>query len=281
MNIVTDDDCLNISPVSPLLQTNIIYFDDCFKIMKTFPDEVIDMIYVDPPFGTGNKQKLSSKKKGTIQSVYSYEDSFNSYIDDFMLPYLLECKRLLKSTGTLYLHLDQRYSHYAKVLLDNLLGRDCFINHIVWSYNYGGRGKTQFPKKHDDILVYSKVAGKHKFNWEDVDRIPYKAPGLQKDPVRRARGQVPTDVWEMTIVPTQSKSRTGYPSQKPIKLVQRAITASTDPDDIVLDFCCGSGTTIEAAHKLRRRWIGIDNNQQAIDVMKKRLSSANINATYV
>jgi len=256
-----------------------VYASDCITKLRELADESIDMIYVDPPFGTGKQQKLSSKKNNVVVSRMSYEDKFADYLRDFLTPCLEESKRILKSTGTLYMHLDHRYSHYAKVIMDGVFGKECFVNHIVWSYNYGGRGKSSFPKKHDDILVYSKVSGAHKFRWDQIDKVPYKAPDLQKDPVRAAMGQVPTDVWEMTIVPTNSKEKTGYPTQKPLKLIERAIRASTDPGDVVLDFCCGSGSTLVAAEKLGRKWVGIEKSQQALDVIEKRLQKLSISYT--
>lgn len=253
------------------LPINCVIQGDALLEMPKLMSESVDMIYVDPPFGTGKRQTLASKRAGTTVSKMSYEDKFADYIEDFLHPILNESKRLLKSTGTLYLHLDRRYSHYAKVVLDGVFGKENFINHIVWSYNYGGRGKNCFPRKHDDILVYSKVPGCHKFRWDAIDKIPYKAPDLQKDPIRAAMGQVPTDVWEMTIVPTNSKEKTGYPTQKPLKLIERAIRASTDPGDVVLDFCCGSGSTLVAAHRTGRGWVGIEKSDQAITVIEKRL----------
>lgn len=253
-----------------IIPTNTLIFGDCFDVSKKWNSETFDMIYVDPPFGTGKIQKLESKIKNSKKSSFFYNDKFENYIDDFLLSLILESYRLLKSDGTLYLHLDQRYSHYAKIILDDIFGKDCFINHIIWSYNYGGRGKKCFPKKHDDILVYVKNKSDYQFNWDNIDKIPYKAPKLQKSIERALLGQVPTDVWEMTIVPTQSKERNGYPTQKPIKLLERILKASTNEDDLILDFCCGSGTTLEAAQNLNRKWIGIDKNPEAIKVIKNR-----------
>lgn len=284
----------NDSKTIPQLDT--VYFGNCFDVLKTFPDKFVDLVYVDPPFGTGIVQRLKSVKSfpggnssgfggkkytNTVKSDFSYTDIHKDYVQDFLLPMMMEAKRILKDTGTFYLHLDRRYVHYAKVMMDLVFGEDCFINHIIWSYNYGGRGKKCFPQKHDDILSYARVSDHHKFNWNEIDKIPYKAPSLQKDPIRAAEGQVPTDVWEMTIVPTNAKARTGYPTQKPRAISERIIRASSDPGDIVIDFCCGSGTTLEASHILGRKWIGIDSNPTAIEVMKKRFSQNGIRASFI
>lgn len=275
--------------------SNTVYFGDCLDKIKKFPDEFFDLVYVDPPFGTNMVQRLRSVKSvvggnshgfggkkyhNTLETDMSYVDIHNDYVQDFLFPLMLEAKRILKRTGTFYLHLDRRYVHYAKIMMDSIFGKENFLNHIIWSYNYGGRGKDRFPQKHDDILSYSKEEGSHVFNWDQIDKIPYKAPSLQKDPVRAAAGQVPTDVWEMTIVPTNSKARTGYPTQKPRAIAERIIRASSNPGDLVLDFCCGSGTTLEAAHLLNRKWIGIDNNPTAFAVMKERFAKQGISVSF-
>ncbi len=273
-----------------------VYRKDCLDYLVNVPNESIDLIYVDPPFGTNSTQRLRSVKSvrggktagfggksyiNFVQSDLSYADTHDDYLNKFLKPAMIECHRILKTTGTLYLHLDWRFVHYAKVMLDSIFEKNNFLNHIIWSYNYGGRGRSTFPKKHDDILSYAKLKGAHKFNWNDIDKIPYKAPSLQKDPARAAQGQVPTDVWEMTIVPTNSHARTGWPSQKPRAIAERIIRASSDPGDIVLDFCCGSGTTLEAAHLLGRKWIGVDNSHDAIVVMKTRFQNNGILANFV
>lgn len=270
-----------------------VYFGDCLNVLKNIEDESIQLVYVDVPFGTGDIQRLQSKEsvstgsgsagfcgvrhEHAVVSDFSYSDIFDDYINDFIVPVMQETKRILKKTGTLYLHCDWRYVHYIKVYLDKLFGMECFLSHVIWSFNYGGRGKRKWPAKHNDILVYTKEEDMHVFNWDQIDKIPYKAPGLQKDAARAAAGQVPTDVWEMTIVPTNSKERTGYPTQKPLKLVERIIRASSNEGDIVLDFCMGSATTGVAAHRLNRNFIGIDKNPEAIEVAKKRFAENFVN----
>jgi site-specific DNA-methyltransferase (adenine-specific) len=183
----------------------------------------------------------------------------------------------------MYLHLDWRWVHYAKVECDKIFGYDNFLNHIVWSYNFGGRGKDRWPTKHDDILVYTKEIGRHTFNWKDADRIPYAAPALQyvgrtkeEAEKRIAEGQVPTDVWEMSIVGTASKERLGYPNQKPVKLIKRAIVASSNVDDVILDPFAGCGTTAAAALECGRQFIVGDKKREAFDVMKKRFDVSKV-----
>jgi len=264
----------------------IVLFADNIEILKEIPDNSINLIYVDPPFNTGKKQtkntikaEISKNEQGRVgfknkrykteilDTKYFY-DKFDDYIS-FIEPRLIEAYRILSESGSLYLHLDYREVHYCKVLLDQIFGRDNFMNEIIWAYDYGGRPKNRWPAKHDNILFYVKTKGKHIFNFEEIERIPYMAPKLVGDE-KAALGKIPTDVWWHTIVPTNSKEKTGYPTQKPLNIIKRIIQASSNPGDIVLDFFAGSGTTGMAAIELQRKFILIDNNPQAIDIMKKR-----------
>jgi len=244
-------------------------------VLRQLPDGAVDLIYIDPPFGTEAEQVMARKKGDETVSTMSYSDRHDDYLA-FLKPHLSEAKRLLKETGTLYLHLDYRWVHYAKVMCDDVFGRANFLNEVIWAYDFGGRGKRCWPKKHDNILVYSREPSNHVFNWDDIDRIPYMAPGLQKDEARAEEGKVPTDVWWMSIVGTSAKERTGYPNQKPVKLVERAVLASSPPGGLVIDFFAGSGTTGEAARKHGRKFILIDSNPQAIEVMKARLTGDDV-----
>lgn len=159
-------------------------------------------------------------------------------------------------------------------MLDEIFGRECFLNEIIWAYDYGGRPKNRWPPKHDNILFYAKEPGKHIFNVDGIERIPYMAPSLVGDE-KAALGKLPTDVWWHTIVPTNSREKTGYPTQKPLGILRRIIQASSRPNDIVLDFFAGSGTTGVAALELGRRFILVDNNPEAIQVMLKRFEGVN------
>lgn len=261
---------------------------DNLAVLQSIPDESIQLIYVDPPFNTGRVQTRGSSTttrtetgnrigfKGqryeiVKETVLSYDDEFKDYWS-FLEPRLEEAWRILDETGTLYLHLDYRESHYAKVLLDALFGRECFLNEIIWAYDYGGKAKSRWPSKHDTILVYVKNPDKYYFNNETVDREPYMAPGLVT-PEKVAKGKLPTDVWWHTIVSPTGKEKTGYPTQKPLGILRRIIQASSKEGDTVLDFFAGSGTTGHAASSLNRNFILIDQNPEAIQVMKERFSS--------
>jgi site-specific DNA-methyltransferase (adenine-specific) len=201
--------------------------------------------------------------------MLSYDDQFANYWE-FLEPRLEEAFRILNQTGTLYLHLDYREAHYAKVLLDALFGPDCFLNEIIWAYDYGGKSKSRWPSKHDTILVYVKDPTKYFFDSESVDREPYMAPGLVT-PEKVEKGKLPTDVWWHTIVSPTGKEKTGYPTQKPIGILRRIIQASSKEGDVVLDFFAGSGTTGFVANELGRRFILVDQNPESIEVIKNRL----------
>ncbi len=261
---------------------------DNLTVLKSIPDESVQLIYVDPPFNTGRVQSRGSSKttrtetgnrigfKGqryeiVKETVLSYDDEFKDYWS-FLEPRLEQAWRLLNETGTLYLHLDYRESHYAKVLLDALFGRECFLNEIIWAYDYGGKAKSRWPSKHDTILVYVKNPDKYYFNNESVDREPYMAPGLVT-PEKVAKGKLPTDVWWHTIVSPTGKEKTGYPTQKPLGILRRVIQASSKEGDLVLDFFAGSGTTGAAAAELGRNFILVDQNPESIAVIKERFKS--------
>lgn len=255
---------------------NIIHYNQALDVLSSIAENSIDMIYVDPPFGTGKVQCLARKKGDSTAEPIRYEDPNRDYMA-WLKPHLLEFRRVLKQTGTLYLHLDHHWVHRVKVMLDDeVFGEECFLNEIIWAYDFGGRGKRCWPKKHDSVLVYVKEKDKHVFNWNDIERIPYMAPGLQKDKDRAEAGKVPTDTWWMSIVGTQAKERNGYPTQKPVKLVERAILASCPPDGIVLDVFAGSGTTGAAALAHGRSFILADMSPWAIEVMQERFKNVDV-----
>jgi site-specific DNA-methyltransferase (adenine-specific) len=170
-------------------------------------------------------------------------------------------------------HLDPRESHYVKVMLDRLFGRASFVNEIVWTYDYGARTRSRWPAKHDTILWYARDPAHYTFEYDAIDRIPYAAPGLV-GPEKAARGKTPTDVWWQTIVPTNSRERTGYATQKPLAILTRIVAVHSHPGDLVLDFFAGSGTTGEAAARLGRRFLMVDSSPEAVRVMRKRLAFA-------
>jgi site-specific DNA-methyltransferase (adenine-specific) len=267
---------------------------DNLAVTATLPDESVRLIYLDPPFNTGRPQTLQSitttrsvgddetrgdrsgfkgRRYDTVKGALTrYDDRFDDYWA-FLEPRLAEAWRLLDDRGTLYLHLDYREAHYAKVALDALFGRDNFLNELIWAYDYGAKSTRRWPAKHDTILVYVKDPARYHFDSAAVDREPYMAPGLVT-PEKAARGKLPTDVWWHTIVSTNGAERTGYPTQKPEGILRRIVQASTEPGDLVLDFFAGSGTTGAAAATLGRRFLLVDESPDAVAAMRKRLSTA-------
>ena len=267
---------------------NKIYFGDNLPILKDLKSEFVDLIYIDPPFNTGKIQSRTQLKTtrtpngdrvGFMGQRYEtiklgekgYKDYFNDYLA-FLEPRLIEAYRVLKPNGSLFFHIDYREVHYCKVLLDQIFSRENFLNEIIWAYDYGGRTKKKWPPKHDTILWYAKDPKHYTFNYEVIERIPYMAPDLVGEEKAR-RGKLPTDTWWHTIVPTNSKEKTGYPTQKPLGVLRRIIQASSNTGDIVLDFFAGSGTTGAACLEFGRKFILVDNNPQSIQVMKERFKS--------
>jgi len=264
-----------------------IVLSDNLAVLAALPDESIDLVYVDPPFNTGRRQTLrrlrtvadptggdrtgfAGRRYRTIRlGSTSYLDVHDDYLD-MLEPRLTEIRRVLRPTGSLYLHLDAREVHYAKVLGDAIFGRECFLNEVIWAYDYGARTTRRWPAKHDDILVYVKDADRYWFDAEAVERIPYMAPGLV-GPEKAARGKLPTDTWWQTIVPPGGAERTGYPNQKPVAVLRRVVSASCPPGGIVADFFAGSGTAGAAALELGRRFLLVDSNPEAVAVMARRL----------
>lgn len=273
---------------------NKIVFGDNLTFLQNQSSESIDLIYIDPPFNTGHVQGRTQIKtvqddngdrvgfggrsyKTVSLGNRAYRDNFDDFLG-FLEPRLVEAYRVLKPNGSLYFHIDYREVHYCKILLDGIFGRECFLNEIIWAYDYGGRSKKKWPAKHDNILYYAKNPQNYIFNYEDVERIPYMAPGLVGEE-KAARGKFPTDTWWHTIVATNGKEKTGYPTQKPLGIIRRIIQASSNPGDRVLDFFAGSGTVGEVCLELGRLFTLVDNNPQAMEVMKKRFADADVEWT--
>jgi site-specific DNA-methyltransferase (adenine-specific) len=273
---------------------NMVIHADNMDVLPQLPEAQFRLIYLDPPFNTGRtqaRQSITTRRSLTPQSgsrvgfkgqsydiikgtLTSYDDTFADYWA-FLEPRLEQAWRLLSDDGTLYLHLDFREVHYAKVLLDALFGRESFLNEIIWAYDYGARTTRKWPAKHDTILVYIKDPHNYTFNAEAVDREPYMAPGLVTAE-KAARGKLPTDVWWHTIVSPTGREKTGYATQKPEGILRRIIAASSNEGDWVLDFFAGSGTTGAVAASLGRRYLLIDQNPDAITVMRSRLGDNGI-----
>ncbi|HKG01972.1 MAG TPA: DNA methyltransferase [Conexibacter sp.] len=267
-----------------------IHHADNMHVLPQLPAETFQLVYIDPPFNTGETQSRRTlamvsdvdggdrtgfkgvRYRTRLLAESRYRDTFEDYLA-FLEPRLREARRLLHASGTLYFHIDYREAHYCKLLLDELFGREQFLNELIWAYDYGARTRRRWPAKHDTILVYVKDAGAYFFDSAAVDREPYMAPGLVT-PEKVARGKLPTDVWWHTIVPTNGREKTGYPTQKPEGIVRRMVQASTREGDWCLDFFAGSGTLGAVAAQLGRRYLLIDESADAVAVMRRRLPAA-------
>ena len=266
---------------------NRVLLADNLAVLPTLADGSIDLIYIDPPFNTGKAQRrltLRTVRDGVGDRTgfqgqryrteelgrSAYADEFDDYLA-FLEPRLREAYRVLASSGSLYFHIDYREAHYCKVLLDGIFGRECFLNEVIWAYDYGARTTKRWPPKHDTILVYVKDGAGYYFDTAEVERIAYMAPGLV-GPEKAARGKLPTDTWWHTIVPTNGKEKTGYPTQKPLGILRRIVAASSPPGGLVLDFFAGSGTTGAACLELGRRFVLVDDNPAAVEVMRRRFA---------
>jgi site-specific DNA-methyltransferase (adenine-specific) len=277
---------VSASPDVPAIDQ--ILLGDSLELLPGLADGAFQLIYIDPPFNTGKTQVRDTLRtvraedgervgfqgrrfRSALLARSSYSDSFDDYLA-FLAPRLEHARRVLAEEGTLYFHIDYRESHHCKLMLDEIFGRECFLNEIIWAYDYGARTKRRWPAKHDTILVYVKDPGAYLFHAEAVDREPYMAPGLVTAE-KAARGKLPTDVWWHTIVPTAGREKTGYPTQKPEGIIRRMVQASTRPGDWCLDFFAGSGTLGAVAVQLRRRYVLIDSNPEAVAVMRARLGA--------
>jgi site-specific DNA-methyltransferase (adenine-specific) len=266
-----------------------VHFGDNLEVISGFPGASVDLIYIDPPFNTGRVQARTQIR--TIRDeqggdrigfkghryrtarigTKAFADSFTDYIE-FLEPRLEQAYRLLCPNGSFFLHVDYREVHYCKVVLDAIFGRDSFMNEIIWAYDYGGRAKRRWSAKHDNILWYAKNPENYTYRYDDIDRIPYMAPGLV-GPKKAARGKTPTDTWWHTIVSPTGKEKTGYPTQKPLGIINRIVRVHSNPGDVLLDFFAGSGTLGESAARHGRSATLVDNNPEAIRVMRGRLAA--------
>lgn len=275
-----------------MTKRNKIILGDNARALPTLPDGFARLLYIDPPFNTGRSQKRDrmkvralddtseaqasrtgfAGKRYAVEKIASsaYSDSFDDF-EAFLIPRIELALRCLTPDASLFVHLDAREVHYVKVALDRLLGRERFMNEIIWAYDYGARSKTRWPNKHDTILWYALDPDRYVFNFDAMDRIPYLAPELVT-PEKAARGKTPTDVWWHTIVPTVGKEKTGYPTQKPLGILNRIIKVHSEAGDTVLDFFAGSGTTGEAAALHDRSFVLIDENPEAVRIAMKRLA---------
>ncbi len=267
-----------------------IHLGDNMEVLPRFESGSFDLVYIDPPFNTGaartrrtlktvrdddgDRTGFQGRRYRTIRlGEMSFADSFADYTA-FLAPRLEQARRLVSPAGSFFLHVDYREAHYCKVLLDRIFGRENFMNEIIWAYDYGGRSRRRWSPKHDNILWYVGNPRAYTYRYGDIDRIPYMAPGLA-GPEKAARGKTPTDVWWNTVVSPTGKEKTGYPTQKPLAILDRIVRVHSDPGDRVLDFFAGSGTTGEAAVRAGRDAALVDNHPGAVEVMARRLAFAN------
>jgi site-specific DNA-methyltransferase (adenine-specific) len=274
---------------APVLDDDLVIEGDNAEVLAALPEGAFDLIYVDPPFNTGRAQARRTttvtedpsaarigfggrRYRSTLLQSLAYDDAFADYLG-FLEPRLRRARDLLAPHGTLYFHIDYREAHYCKLLLDEIFGRDAFLNELIWAYDYGAKPRRRWPAKHDTILVYVRTPGAHHFDAEAVDREPYMAPGLVSAE-KAARGKRPTDVWFHTIVPTNGAEKTGYPTQKPVGVLRRMVAASSRPGGWCLDPFAGSGTLGAVCEQLGRRYVLVDSQPDAIAVMRHRLATA-------
>jgi site-specific DNA-methyltransferase (adenine-specific) len=268
-----------------------VHRGDNLRVLGAIPPGAFDLIYIDPPFNTGRAQRRTRLRtrrddsgdrtgfggrrySSTILGSERFADAFDDYLA-FLEPRLVEAKRVLRAAGSLFVHLDAREVHYVKVLLDHIFGRASFMNEIVWAYDYGGRSKTKWAQKHDTILWYVKDPSRYTFRASESDRLPYMAPGLVT-PEKRARGKLPTDTWWNTIVSPTGKEKTGYPTQKPLAILERIVKVHSRPGDALLDFFAGSGSFGDAADRHGRDVTLVDSSAAAIRVMRKRFEGREV-----
>jgi site-specific DNA-methyltransferase (adenine-specific) len=263
-----------------------IVLGDNLDVLRALPPACARLIYIDPPFNTGHAQKRTRLRttrddggdrtgfqgrryRTEVLGTAAWHDDFDDYLG-FLQPRLAEARRILTPDGSLFFHIDSREAHYCKILLDQVFGRESFLNEIIWAYDYGGRSRSRWPAKHDTIFWYAVDPRRYVFRYDDIDRVPYMAPGLV-GPAKAARGKTPTDVWWNTIVSPTGLEKTGYPTQKPLKILERIVRVHSDPGDLVVDFFAGSGTSGEAAARNGRGYLLVDSNPEAVAIMAGRL----------
>ena len=274
---------------------NKLYCGDNLEILVTMEKESVDLIYIDPPFFSNRNYEIIWGDEAEIRSFEDrWEGGINVYVD-WIRERVMELHRVLKPTGSMYLHCDWHAGHYLKVMMDEIFGYNNFQNEVVWCYSTSGRSKRKFSRKHDNLFFYSKT---NNYFWNDKEiRIPYSSDYLNShfrdkdENGKRCRkrydagkwrvyypdeGMIPNDWWELPYVNSMAKERLGYPTQKPEALLKKIIKASSNKDDVVLDAFCGCGTALAVAQKLGRHWIGIDISPSAIGLIKNRLTKIGI-----
>src|SRR6476646_9678172 len=269
------------SPV--VLDDDLVMTGDNLPVLERLPEGAFDLVYIDPPFNTGRAQTRRSltatadagasrvgfggrRYRTELLQSLSYDDAFSGYLG-FLDPRLTRARELLAPHGTLYFHIDYREAPYCKLLLDEVFGRNACLNEIIWPYDYAAKPRRRWQAKHDTMLAYVRTPGAHHFDADAVEREPYMAPGLVSAE-KAARGKRPTDVWFHTIVPTNGREKTGYPTQKPEGELRRMVAASSRPGGWCLDPFAGSGTLGAVCRALGRRFVLVDRNPVAIEIMR-------------
>lgn len=237
---------------------------DNLDLLRRVGAGTVDLVYIDPPFNTGQQQRGTPRAGGMAGPPASYADAWPTMQDylAFMRPRLAEMHRVLKPTGSLLLHCDWRTSHHLRLLLDEIFGAERFVNHLIWSYGLGGSSPRRFARKHDDILFY----GRSDAYWFEPPRVPATSARM------RGLMKKATDVLDIPSINNMAAERTGYPTQKPLALLELLVAACCPPGGVVADFFCGSGTTLVAAKRLQRKWIGCDVSAEAVKIARQRLS---------
>lgn len=271
--------------------SEMVIHGDCLDILKQIDSNSVDMIYLDPPFFTQKMQSL----KDTQGTEYFFGDVWNSREEylDYMKVRVYELKRVLKDTGSIFLHCDEKASHYLRIILDDIFGEENFRSEIIWTYKRWSNSKKGLLPGHQTIFFYSKT-NNYKFNIIYTEYSPTtNIDQILQERVRDNRGKaiykhddngeiilskekkgVPmSDVWEIPFLNPKAKERVGYPTQKPIELLERIVRISTDVGDTVLDPFCGSGTTMVAAELVNRKGIGIDISRDAVEISENRLKN--------
>jgi DNA modification methylase len=267
------------------MDTEVIYCDDNIKRLALLPANAVDLIYLDPPFFSNRHYEVIWGDEAEIRSFEDrWEGGIYHYVE-WMRERVMEMWRVLKSTGSLYLHCDPHASHYLKVMMDDVLGAEHFQNEIIWHYRGGGVSPRRFGRRHDTIFLYTKGKTwtfnvdevRTAYSAESLERLKYKARAFRGQRVYEGyephpEGKHPDDVLDIQPTMPSSKERLGYPTQKPERLLEVFIKASSNPGDVVLDPFAGCGTALVVAHRLRRHWVGIDISPTASNLMKRRLA---------
>jgi DNA modification methylase len=263
-----------------LVRRDSLVLGDGLDVARMLPDGCLDLVYLDPPFGTGTARRALKGREGRfdLEPGVAYHDPDHAGLSPWLRDLLLETRRVLRPGGALFLHLDWRLAHRARLFLEEIYGEEGFLNEIIWHYATGGVPARWFARKHDTILYFRHGEGHTFHRLREVKRLKHRVsrPGVEEfqDAEGWYRYKFLDDVWEIPWLTQDARERTGYPSQKPEALLVRILEAATDPGMWVADFCGGSGTTAAAARRLGRTWLSSDLSPLAIRIARERLEAA-------